>query len=81
MFEKLQIQQKGSRYRISSHEKIRDTIFADITISLRGDTSFERAHEISDSVERNIKNQISNAKITIHFEPQLERCSTRWKNF
>ena len=46
-----------------------DTIFADITISLRGDTSFERAHEISDSVERNIKNQISNAKITIHFEP------------
>ena len=46
-----------------------DTIFADITISLRADTSFEKAHEISDSVERNIKNQISNAKITIHFEP------------
>ncbi len=46
-----------------------DTIFADITISLRGDTSFERAHEISDSVERNIKNQISNTKITTHFEP------------
>ncbi len=46
-----------------------DTIFADITISLRGDTSFEKAHEISDSVEGNIKNQISNAKITIHFEP------------
>ena len=50
-----------------------DTIFADITISLRGDTSFEKAHEISDSVEKNIKNQISNAKITIHFEPN-------WKN-
>ena len=46
-----------------------DTIFADITISLRADTSFEKAHEISDSVEGNIKNQISNAKITIHFEP------------
>ena len=46
-----------------------DIIFADITISLRGDTSFEKAHEISDSVESNIKNQISNAKITIHFEP------------
>jgi len=46
-----------------------DTIFADITISLRGDTSFEKAHEISDRVEGNIKNQISNAKITIHFEP------------
>ena len=46
-----------------------DTIFADITISLRGDTSFEKAHEISNSVERNIKNEISNAVITIHFEP------------
>ena len=46
-----------------------DTIFADITISLRGDTSFDKAHEISNSVERNIKNKISNAAITIHFEP------------
>ena len=50
-----------------------DTIFADITISLRGDTSFEKAHKISDSVEKNIKNKISNAGITIHFEPN-------WKN-
>ncbi len=46
-----------------------DTIFADITISLRGDTSFDKAHEISNNVERNIKNRISNAAITIHFEP------------
>ena len=46
-----------------------DTIFADVTISLRGDTSFDKAHEISDSVERNIKNKIPNASPTIHFEP------------
>ena len=46
-----------------------DTIFADVTIALRGDTSFEKAHEISDSVERNIKNKILNASTTIHFEP------------
>ncbi len=46
-----------------------DTFFADITISLRGDTSFDKAHEISNNVERNIKNKISNATITIHFEP------------
>ena len=46
-----------------------DTIFADITISLRGDTSFEKAHEISGSVEKNIKNEIPNAAITVHFEP------------
>ena len=32
-----------------------DTVFADITISLRGDTSFGKAHEISDSVEKNNK--------------------------
>jgi cation diffusion facilitator family transporter len=46
-----------------------DTIFADVTISLRGDTSFDKAHEISDSVERNIKNKIPNTSTTIHFEP------------
>ena len=50
-----------------------DTIFTDVTISLRGDTSFDRAHEISNMVENNIKNKISNAAITIHFEPD-------WKN-
>lgn len=46
-----------------------DIIFADVTISLRGDTSFDKAHEISNNVERNIRSTISNAAITIHFEP------------
>jgi divalent metal cation (Fe/Co/Zn/Cd) transporter len=50
-----------------------DTIFADVTISLRGDTSFDKAHEISVRVEKNIKNEISNSAITVHFEPT-------WKN-
>ncbi|WP_428326391.1 cation diffusion facilitator family transporter [Nitrosopumilus sp.] len=49
-----------------------DTTFADVTISLRGDTSFDRAHEISSNVEKNIKNKIPNASITIHFEPDWE---------
>lgn len=49
-----------------------DTIFADITISLRGDTSFDKAHEISSNVEKNIKNKISNSKIIIHFEPNWQ---------
>ncbi|MHA7734558.1 cation diffusion facilitator family transporter [Nitrosopumilus sp. S6] len=49
-----------------------DTIFADVTISLRGDTSFDRAHEISDNVEKNIKNKFPNTSITIHFEPDWE---------
>ena len=46
-----------------------DIVFADITISLRGDSSFDRAHEISNNVESNIKKKIPNAAITIHFEP------------
>jgi divalent metal cation (Fe/Co/Zn/Cd) transporter len=46
-----------------------DTIFADITISLRADVSFDIAHEISNNVETNVKNKIPNAAITIHFEP------------
>jgi cation diffusion facilitator family transporter len=50
-----------------------DTIFADVTISIRGDTSFDKAHEISNRVEKNIKNEILNSAITIHFEPT-------WKN-
>jgi len=50
-----------------------DTIFADVTISIRGDTSFDKAHEISSRVEKNIKNEILNSSITIHFEPT-------WKN-
>jgi cation diffusion facilitator family transporter len=50
-----------------------DTIFADVTISIRGDTSFDKAHEISNRVEKNIKNEILNSSITIHFEPT-------WKN-
>ena len=49
-----------------------DTTFADVTISLRGDTSFDKAHEISSNVEKNIKNKIPNATITIHFEPDWE---------
>ena len=46
-----------------------DTVFADVTISLRADVSFDKAHEISNNVETNIKNKIPNAAITIHFEP------------
>jgi cation diffusion facilitator family transporter len=46
-----------------------DVIFADVTISLRADASFDRAHEISSKVEKNIKEFISNSEITVHFEP------------
>jgi len=46
-----------------------DMIFADVTISIRGDTSFDKAHDISNRVEKNIKKEILNSSITVHFEP------------
>ena len=54
--------------RRSGHE-----IFADVIISLSGASSFDEAHKISSNVEKNIMNSISNAKVTVHFEPT-------WKN-
>lgn len=50
-----------------------ETIFADIVIALRGDTSFDKAHKISETAEGNIKLQIPNSSITIHFEPTWEQ--------
>ena len=50
--------------RRSGHE-----IFADVIISLSGAASFDEAHKISSNVEKNITNSISNAKVTVHFEP------------
>jgi len=49
-----------------------DIIFADVTISLRGDTSFDEAHKVSSKVENNVKKEIANISITIHFEPTWE---------
>ena len=46
-----------------------DTVFADVTVSLRGDTSFEKAHRISGDVEGNIRGEVPNASVTVHFEP------------
>jgi cation diffusion facilitator family transporter len=46
-----------------------DSIFADVIVSLRADVSFDKAHEISSAVEKNIKDHISNSEITVHFEP------------
>ena len=50
--------------RRSGHE-----VFADITISLSGAASFDEAHKISSNVEKNIISSISNANVTVHFEP------------
>jgi cation diffusion facilitator family transporter len=50
--------------RRSGHE-----IFADVIISLSGAASFDEAHKISSNVEKNITSSISNAKVTVHFEP------------
>ncbi len=49
-----------------------DTIFCDVTISLRGDVSFDKAHEISAQTEKNVKEKISNCKTFVHFEPSWQ---------
>jgi len=49
-----------------------DVIFCDVTISLRGDVSFDKAHEISHQTEKNIKNEISNCQTLVHFEPSWQ---------
>ncbi len=46
-----------------------DVIFTETTILLRADVSFDKAHEISTNVENNIKDEISHASVTVHFEP------------
>lgn len=47
-------------------------VFADVTVRLRGDASFERAHAISAAVESSISGAVHNAEATVHFEPAWE---------
>jgi cation diffusion facilitator family transporter len=54
--------------------KVGREIFAEVTISLQANISFERAHEISAQVERNIAASLARTgneieSITVHFEP------------
>ncbi len=50
-----------------------DVVFADVTVSLRGDVSFERAHEISTAVEDEARREVGRtASVTVHFEPSWE---------
>ncbi|RNJ80667.1 MAG: cation transporter [Nitrosopumilus sp. B06] len=49
-----------------------ETYFADVTVSLRGDTSFERAHKTSTDVEASIRGAITGSSVTVHFEPDWD---------
>ncbi len=44
--------------------------FIDITITVSRDRSVEEAHMIADNVEREIKNEIKNADVVVHVEPE-----------
>ena len=52
-----------------------EIIFTEVTILLRADVSFDKAHEISTSVEENIKKNVPEASVTVHFEPNWKKCS------
>ncbi|HEX6561555.1 MAG TPA: cation diffusion facilitator family transporter [Nitrososphaera sp.] len=54
--------------------RVGNEIFAEVTISLKADISFEKAHETSAQVERNIEASLAETgdaveSITVHFEP------------
>lgn len=54
--------------------RVGSEIFAEVTISLKADISFEKAHEISALVERNIESSLVETgdaveSVTVHFEP------------
>lgn len=39
-----------------------DTLFADVTAIIRGDTNVDRAHQISEEIERRVKNRVIDSK-------------------
>lgn len=55
--------------------RVGNEIFAEVTISLKADISFEKAHETSAQMERNIESSLAEEagervkSITVHFEP------------
>ena len=60
-------------YRDLKVRRVGRDIFVEVTISLKADISFERAHEISAQVERNIAASLPEGEdaksVTVHFEP------------
>jgi divalent metal cation (Fe/Co/Zn/Cd) transporter len=49
------------------------TIFVDITVTVDRQLSMEKAHDISDNIEKKIKDSIPEADITIHLEPHKNK--------
>ena len=60
-------------YRDLKVRRVGRDVFVEVTISLKADISFERAHEISAQVERNIATSLPEGEdaksVTVHFEP------------
>lgn len=44
-------------------------VFVELTVLLNGNINLEKAHAISADVERNVRNAIGAANVTVHFEP------------
>ncbi|MEO9295906.1 MAG: cation diffusion facilitator family transporter [Nitrososphaera sp.] len=60
-------------YRDLKVRRVGRDVFVEVTISLKADISFEKAHEISAQVERNIASSLPEGEdaksVTVHFEP------------
>ncbi len=68
----LELLQKNTEIKLISSLKIRQSgsqLFVDLTISLDKNMTFEKAHSLTEDIEKEIKSLFSNAIISIHPEP------------
>jgi ferrous-iron efflux pump FieF len=52
--------------------RVRDKIFLDFHIEIRGEDDFKRAHLMTESLIQKIKQRYPSADITVHFDPEGE---------
>ena len=68
----LELLQKNAEIKLISSLKVRQSgsqLFVDLTVSLDKNMTFEKAHSLTEDIEKEIKNLFSNAIISIHPEP------------
>lgn len=67
----------GAAARVSDVARVRQArlrrsggeVFADVTVEVARDASFERAHDTASEVERTVREVVPNADVVVHVEP------------
>lgn len=50
--------------------QVGDKMFLDFHIEIQGETDFEKAHNIAESLVQKIKGEYTNADVTVHYDPE-----------